>query len=132
MAVYRRPMRAPANDDTLELLQTLIETPPAPTDAGPRPIALRSASEQRRHALSGYALRTWFDRLLRHTEHLLILAALVVFGFWFADGPLRDWLHEQQPIAQSAPSAPTGRKARHTGSASRSREAYAAASASSA
>ena len=107
MAVYRRPTRAPASDDTLELLRTLIETPPAPPEAGPRPIALRSTSEQRRHALNGYALRTWFDGLLRHAERLLIVTAVLVFGLWFVDGPLRDWLHEQQSIAQSAPSAPS-------------------------
>src|SRR5262245_51651660 len=107
MAAYRRPTRAPASDDTLELLQTLIETPPAPPETGLRPIALRSTSEQRRHALNGYALRTWFDRLLQSAERLLIVIAILVFGSWLVDGPMRDWLHDQQSLAQSAPSTPS-------------------------
>jgi sortase A len=31
--------------------------------------------------------------------------ALLVFGYWFVDGPLRDWLHEQEPLVASAPVA---------------------------
>ena len=31
--------------------------------------------------------------------------ALMMFGYWFVDGPLRDWLHEQEPSLASAPVA---------------------------
>jgi sortase A len=64
---------------------------------------LRSTPELRRQALSGFRLRTWVDALLQHTERLLLVMSVLVFGYWFFDGPLRDWLHEQQPA--SAPVA---------------------------
>jgi sortase A len=103
MAVQHRRRHTPVANDSLELLQKLIETPPAPPDRRMQPVALRSATEQRRHALGGYLLRTWVDTLLAHAERLLVIAAVLVFGLWFADGPLRDWLHEQQATAAIAP-----------------------------
>jgi sortase A len=105
MATQPRSSRPSNNQDALDLLQALIETPPAPPDARLQPISLRSTVEQRRHALGRYALRTWVDRLLRHAERLLMLFTLVFFGYWFVDGPLHDWLHEWQQPRRSAPVA---------------------------
>lgn len=96
MRVQPRSSRTSPDTEALELLQQLIETPPAPRQGWHAPVALRSAEEQRRHALSGYLLRTWVDGLLHHSERLLALAALLVFGVWVADGPVRDWLYQQQ------------------------------------
>ena len=99
MAFQPRPSRTSNKQDALELLQTLIEAPPAPPAVRLQPIVLRSAVEHRRHALSRYLLRTWVDRLLRHAEQLLTLITCVIFALWFFDGPVRDWLHErQQPL----------------------------------
>jgi sortase A len=67
-----------------------------------QPIALRSTDAHRRHALRRYSLRTWVDALLRHAEHLLLLITLAFFGYWFFDGPARDWLHDRQQPAPSA------------------------------
>lgn len=91
----------------MQLLQRLIETPPAPADGWHAPVALRSREEQRRHALRGYLLRTWVDRVLHHAEVLLATAALLVFGYWFLDGPARDWLHEQR-AGRATPAAQHG------------------------
>ena len=112
MAIRPRSSRAPDNQDALDLLQTLLEAPPSPPDVRLNAIALRSTAEQRRHALNRYLLRTWFDALLRHAERVLLLVTLVIFGFWFVDGPVRDWLHDRQqalhvaPVAVAAPARP--------------------------
>ncbi len=65
-------------------------------------MALRSREEQRRYALRGYMLRTWVDHALTHAERLLMIAAALIFGYWFIDGPARDWLHEQSAQHASA------------------------------
>lgn len=92
-----------AEHDADALLQQLIAEPPTPSPAWRRPVALRSREEQRRHALSGYLLRTWVDGLLHHTERLLIGIAVVVFGYWIYDGPARDWFYYQnQAISVAA------------------------------
>ncbi len=88
--------------ETLDLLKQLIETPPEPQHAWRVPVALRSKEEQRRHALSGYMFRNWFDGLLQHSERLLAFAALLVFGLWAYDGPVRDWLHTQSEVPRAA------------------------------
>jgi sortase A len=99
MATQPRPSHSSNNPDSLDLLQSLLEAPLSATDTRLRPITLRSTNEQRRHALRHYSLRTWVDTLLHRTEWLLMLATLLVFGYWLADGPLRDWLHTRQQAA---------------------------------
>ena len=109
MATQHRPTHPPDNQDPLDLLQALIETPPSPPDARLQPIALRSTVEQRRHALRRYQMRTRLDTLLHYAERLLMLLTLAIFGYWLIDGPVRDWLHDwQQPapgtrVANAAP-----------------------------
>jgi sortase A len=98
-----RSRQTTTDQESLDLLQQLIETPPAPQHGWRAPVALRSASEQRRLAFSGYLLRTWFDSVLQHTERLLVIAALLVFGYWVYDGPMRDWLYLRAQAAQAAP-----------------------------
>jgi sortase A len=92
-------------DDPRELLAALLGAPTVPSEARRPPIALRSMPELRRQALRGFQLRTWVDTWLQHGERLLLVLALLVFGYWFADGPLRDWLHAQEPSLASAPVA---------------------------
>jgi sortase A len=92
-------------DDPRELLAALLGAPTLPSEVRRPPIALRSMPELRRHALRGFQLRSWVDTWLQHGERLLLVLALLVFGYWFVDGPLRDWLHEQQPSVASAPVA---------------------------
>jgi sortase A len=106
MATQPRPSRSSNNQDSLDLLQSLLEAPLFATDLRLQPIALRSTVEQRRYALRHYSLRTWVDTLLHRAEWLLMLVTLMVFGYWLADGPLRDWLHtRQQAAVQRAPAA---------------------------
>lgn len=107
MVTRPRPTSTSENQD---LLQALLATPPAQAPSWSQPVALRSRVELRKHALGGYLLRTWVDGLLHHVEWVLAAAALVVFGFWLVDGPVRDWLHERQmsrtpaaPVAVAAP-----------------------------
>ncbi|HEX9438716.1 MAG TPA: hypothetical protein VF909_03495, partial [Roseiflexaceae bacterium] len=76
MATQHRPTHPPDNQDPLDLLQALIETPPSPPDARLQPIALRSTVEQRRHALRRYQMRTRLDTLLHYAERLLMLLTL--------------------------------------------------------
>lgn len=107
-----------------ELLQNLIEAPPDVAERQLAPIALRSASEHRRHALRGFLLRTWIDAALGYAERIVIAAALVVFGYWLADGPIRDWLHVYQNPVAPAPvvvSAGPGARASSAGAPARSR-----------
>jgi sortase A len=102
-------------DPELELLAELLATPPRPAEeALPAPVALRSVAEQREHALRGFLRRTWADSALRYVEWGLLAAALVIFLYWFADGPLRDWLYEWQTPATpaQAAAAPTAAPAR--------------------
>jgi sortase A len=91
----------------LDLLSTLLERPPSAHVRLPR-VNLRSVEEQREHALRGFLRRTWVDGALKHSEWLLLVTALIVFGFWFYEYPWRDWQYERE-AAQAAvqPSAPT-------------------------
>ena len=101
-----RPRSTPIpEDDPRELLVALLGAPTVPSGTRRPPIALRSMPELRRQALRGFQLRTWVDTWLQHGERLLLVLALLVFGYWFVDGPLRDWLHEQEPSLASAPVA---------------------------
>lgn len=88
-------------DDTL--LATLLEAP-APSGRPLRPARLRSLGQQQAIALQGYRRRTWVDRALGYAERMLLVAALLVFGFWLVDGPVRDWLYLRS--AQPAVAAP--------------------------
>jgi sortase A len=108
MAIRNRAKPSPPDQETRDLLQALIETPPVPVDQRWVPITLRSAHEQRRHALQGFLLRTWIDSLLRNAERVVVLAALLVFGYWLIDGPVRDWIHDwQTPAANASAARPT-------------------------
>ena len=102
----KRPRSTPIPEgDPRELLAALLGAPTVPSEPRRPPIALRSMPELRRQALRGFQLRTWVDTWLQHGERLLLVLALLVFGYWFVDGPLRDWLHEQEPSLASAPVA---------------------------
>ena len=104
MATRSRSTPMP-EDDPRELLSALLGAPPVPSETRRPPIALRSTPELRRQALRGFQLRTWVDTWLQYSERLLLVLALLVFGYWFVDGPLRDWLHDQQPAPPGAPVA---------------------------
>lgn len=101
-----RPRFTPIpEDDPRALLAALLGTPTVSSETRRPPIGLRSMPELRRQALRGFRVRTWVDSLLQHGERLLLVLALLVFGYWVIDGPLRDWLHEQEPTLASAPVA---------------------------
>ena len=38
---------------------------------------------------------SWLDTALAGAQRLLIVVALLLFGRWLFDGPVRDWLHDQ-------------------------------------
>jgi sortase A len=111
MAAQPRHSQASDNQGARDLLQALLDVPPASPGARLRPIALRSAAEQRRYALRRFRLRSWVDTLLHRAERLLLLITVVFFGYWFLDGPVRDWLHERQQPARGALSAGTAARA---------------------
>lgn len=102
MALQPRPNQTTNDLEALNLLHALIVAPPPPA-THLRPILLRSTVEQRRHALGGYLFRTWVDSLLPHIERFVMCATLAVFGGWFANGPIPDFIHEQQPSSISIP-----------------------------
>jgi sortase A len=104
MSIRNRSKSSPLDQEAHDLLQALIEAPAAATNRRWAPVALRSAHEQRRHALQGFLLRTWVDSLLRHAERVVILAVVLVFSYWLVDGPVRDLIHDwQAPAANAAP-----------------------------
>lgn len=109
MTTHSHSGRPANNQQPQDLLQALLENPPAPHGVSLAPTALRSVEAQRDHALRGFLRRTWVDRLLHRAEPMLLLAALIVFAVWLADGPLRDWLYtrEQQANAAAPIHAPT-------------------------
>ncbi|NJO84873.1 MAG: hypothetical protein HC828_20320, partial [Blastochloris sp.] len=100
----KRPSHTPEHHESNALLSTLLETPVEPAPQPLRPVALRSAAEQRRLALRGVRCRTWVDQLLYRTERLLVLAMVAVFAYWFLDGYGRDWLYawQQQQVSAAA------------------------------
>lgn len=102
MASFPRSRRGTSDQDSLDLLHELIEAPAAPRATRPVPVALRSLPAQRDHALRGFLRRTWVDNLLRYAERGLIFMALVVFCAWATDGPLRDWLYNQEAASAAA------------------------------
>jgi sortase A len=101
-----RPQPTPiSEDDPSALLAALLGAPTVPSEARRPPIGLRSTPELQRQALRGFRLRTWVDTWLQYGERLLLVLALLVFGYWLVDGPVRDWLHAQEPALASAPVA---------------------------
>ncbi len=102
-----RPTISPENSDHALLDMLLTGGVPSRRDQF-GPVRLVSTSEQRQIALQPFLLRTWLDHALHFTERSLVIAAIVVFGYWFVDGYGRDWLYtwQQTPIVESAP-APT-------------------------
>ncbi|RRR77875.1 MAG: sortase [Candidatus Viridilinea halotolerans] len=89
--------------DEHDLLSALL-TSDVPSRRGQlRPTRLRSTTQQRAEALRGFLLRTWVDKSLSVVERLLVLAAVVTFVYWLADGYGRDWLYAWQN-AQAASS----------------------------
>lgn len=75
-----------------------------------RPARLISASEQRSMAMRSLRVRTWVDTALLRAERALVLAAVIAFCYWFADGYGRDWLHAwgtAQARAEAADPTPT-------------------------
>jgi sortase A len=110
MATQPRSSPTSSDQNPLDLLQTLLDTPPAPSGARFGPVVLRSAAEQRRHALRRYRLRTWVDRTLVYAERMLLLATVAFFGYWLLDGPVRDWIHDvSQPARGMSATNPTAR-----------------------
>jgi len=108
MAIRNRSKPSPPDRETRDLLQALIEKPPMPADQRWAPIALRSAREQRHHALQGFLLRNWVDSLLHNAERVVVLAVVLVFGYWLIDGPVRDRIHDwQTPAANASAARPT-------------------------
>ena len=105
----RTAQREQAHSDQALLAELLGAAPDEPP-AALRPAVLRTREAQRRSALRSFLTRTWFDRALQVAERALVVAVLVVFGYWLADGYGRDLLHEwQQPEARAAAKAPAPR-----------------------
>jgi sortase A len=103
-----RATSAQEADETL--LATLLEAP-SPSVRPLRPARLRSLGQRQSIALEGYRLRTWVDCTLGYAERALLVAALLAFGFWLVDGPVRDWLYTRsaQPVV-AAPAQPTAQR----------------------
>ncbi|MCX7792155.1 MAG: sortase [Chloroflexaceae bacterium] len=110
----KRTPRAPGNDagpDDEHLLRELLASELPGRDGQMRPARLRSATQQRRIALNGFRLRNWVDRGLMALERVLVIAAVIAFGYWLFDGPVRDFLHARAnpatPRAQAMAPPPT-------------------------
>lgn len=101
---------APGADDA-DLLSALLSAEVPSRQGQLRPARVRSTTQQQQIALRGFLLRNWVDRALHLAERGLVLAALVAFGYWLLDGPVRDWVHAYQETrivwADSSRPAPT-------------------------
>lgn len=95
MTAKHRSSHAPDNQESLELLEMLFESQPTPSNLQRTPVALRSEKAQRDYILRGFLRRTWVDGVLKHSERLFVLAALIVFSIWLIDGPIRDWWYDR-------------------------------------
>ncbi len=92
----KRTPRAPGDDaghDDDDLLRELLASELPSREDQIRPARLRSASQQQRIALSGFRLRNRVDHVLTLLERTLVAAAVIAFGYWLFDGPVRDFLH---------------------------------------
>lgn len=89
----RAPDEASADNALLSALLT-SEVPARHSQL--RPAHLRSATQQQRIALRGFRLRNWVDQTLVVLERGLVVAALIAFGYWLVDGPVRDWFYMRQ------------------------------------
>jgi sortase A len=107
--------RAPEGGDEYELLDALLASEVPSRRGQIRPIQLRSTAQQRAEALRGFKFRTWLDHSLAIAERALVIAAMVAFLYWLADGYGRDWLyalaeaqaaHPETPVATPALSVP--------------------------
>ncbi|MFQ3663232.1 MAG: sortase [Chloroflexaceae bacterium] len=87
--------------DDDDLLRELLASELPRRDGQIRPARLRSATQQKRIALSGFRLRNWVDRSLAVLERVLVAAAVLAFGYWLLDGPVRDLLHTRSNPATS-------------------------------
>lgn len=87
---------APAGPDDSDLLRALLASEVPSRHGQIRPARLHSASQQQQIALRGFKLRNWIDRSLFVLERGLVLAAVLAFGYWLVDGPVRDYLHAQR------------------------------------
>lgn len=87
------------------LLTALLDTPPLGARSL-KPATLRSLRQQQAIALRGYRRRTWVDQALGYAERALLVGAMIAFGFWFLDGPVRDWLHLRSAQRAAAAAAP--------------------------
>ena len=114
-----RATSAQEPDETF--LATLLAAP-SPSGRPLQPARLRSLGQQQAIALQGYLRRSWVDRALGYAERALLVAAILTFGFWLFDGPVRDWLHMRSvqraaaaPAAQSAAQHPAAQARAATG-----------------
>lgn len=87
------------NNQELDLLSILLDSPATPPKALLTPVHLRSVGAQSDQALRGFLRRTWVDGVLKHAERLLLITALITFAAWFVDGPVRDWMHARAQAA---------------------------------
>jgi sortase A len=92
-AANERPAAGLSDQD---LLGALLASEVPSRQGQIRPARMRSTREQQQIALRGFLLRNWVDRTLALAERGLVLAAVVAFGFWLLDGPVRDWIHAYQ------------------------------------
>lgn len=79
-----------------DLLRELLASEVPSRHGQIRPARLHSATQQQQIALRGFRLRNWIDRALFVAERALVLAAVIAFGYWLFDGPVRDYLHARQ------------------------------------
>ncbi|NJN19381.1 MAG: sortase [Oscillochloris sp.] len=95
-----------------EFLSHLLTEPLPGPDSVPAPARLRSIHEQQVIALKPFLRRNWVDHSLHFFERAFVLAAVLIFGYWLIDGPVRDWLYArgitvvaaaQEPTAQPTP-----------------------------
>lgn len=87
---------APQGADDLALLDELLASELPSRQGQPRAARLRSAAQQQQIALRGFLLKNKVDRALHFAERVLVLAAVIAFGYWLYDGPVRDWLHARR------------------------------------
>lgn len=78
-----------------ELLGALLAADLPSRSGQPRVARVRSTAQQQ-IAMRGFLLRNWADKSLKFAERALVLTALVAFGYWLFDGPVRDWLQARR------------------------------------
>ena len=102
------PLASRTEAEALALLQALLATPITAGDQRRGPVVLRSVNPRHYPKPHRSATQTWFDSLLQRSSQVLLVGAVLVFGYWFVNVPISNWLHRRSaPTVRASGAVPS-------------------------